>query len=93
MHASLYACVCVRAVLGVYQPGRRRLLRFTAGIANVGAADLFIGNPDDYAASGFFVYAPCHGHYHFKNYARYELVAVKTGKTWTSSKVRSWPFG
>jgi hypothetical protein len=66
-------------------PGQYRLLRFTVGTPNVGTADLYIGdptvhwdpngdgNPDD--SDGLFEFNRCHGHFHFRNYARYELIA------------------
>jgi hypothetical protein len=50
--------------------GQRRVLRFDASMMNKGAEDLVLGNPD---AGGPFIYAPCHKHYHFENFARYEL--------------------
>jgi hypothetical protein len=53
------------------QAGTRKLLRFTSETRNQGAADLYLGNP---ATNPQFVWAPCHGHYHFGNYATYRLV-------------------
>ena len=54
--------------------GRRRLLRFTTYVTNVGTADLFSGDPRSNMTA--FVYASCHGHYHFKDYADYALKKV-----------------
>lgn len=51
--------------------GERRLLRFSTTTPNVGELDLVLGDP---ALADGFEYAPCHGHYHFEGYARYELV-------------------
>jgi len=51
---------------------RRRLLRFTTSVTNIGTGSLFLGDP----AKGdikFFELSPCHGHFHFKGYAAYEL--------------------
>jgi len=50
--------------------GTRNLLRFRFTTPNSGVADLLVG-----AAEGNpnFEYAPCHGHYHFKEYADYRL--------------------
>jgi len=58
-------------VEGMAQAGTRRLLRFSTETRNQGTADLYLGNP---ATNPQFVYAPCHGHYHFNNYANYRLL-------------------
>lgn len=55
-------------------PGWRRLLRFPTWTPNTGTADLYLGPPDDLAAS-YFVYSECHDHHHFLGYADYELRA------------------
>jgi Lysyl oxidase len=55
----------------VAQPGLRRLLRFSTTSSNIGDMDLVLGDPK--SAEGF-QFAPCHGHYHFEHFARYELV-------------------
>ena len=51
-------------------PGLRKVLRFGTMVGNQGNADLAIGYPggDDW------VYASCHDHYHFEDYAFYELI-------------------
>lgn len=79
-------------------PGQYRLLRFTVGSPNVGTADLYIGdpnvhfdpngdgNPDD--SDGLFELSTCHGHFHYRNYARYELIA----KDGTVTKARKTGF-
>jgi len=51
--------------------GERRLLSFTTTTPNFGTADLALGDP---ATSPLFEWSPCHGHYHFKGYARYRLL-------------------
>jgi hypothetical protein len=51
--------------------GARRVLRFDVWIANEGTADLVLGAP---AVSDGFIYASCHGHYHFSDFANYALV-------------------
>src|ERR1043165_5747163 len=58
-------------VEGMVQAGTRKLLRFTTETRNQGTADIYLGNP---ATNPQFVYAPCHGHYHFNNYAHYGLL-------------------
>ena len=73
---------------GGITPGLRRLVRFTVGIANVGDADLYVGNPQDHvdAGDGLFEFAQCHRHYHFRNYAKYELIDAATGRVWRAAK-------
>lgn len=73
---------------GNVTPGLRRLVRFTVGIANVGDADIYVGNPQDHidAGDGLFEFAQCHRHYHFRNYAKYELIDPATGKVWRAAK-------
>jgi hypothetical protein len=76
---------------GDVPPGTRRLLRFTVTTPNVGDADVFIGDPrnhidpngdGDYADSnGLFEFASCHHHFHFRNYASYELFPVNANGT------------
>lgn len=58
-------------VEGMVQEGTRKLLRFSSEMRNQGAADLYLGNP---ATNPQFQWAPCHGHYHFGNYANYRLL-------------------
>jgi hypothetical protein len=73
---------------GGVQPGERKLVRFTVGTANVGDADIFVGNPQDHvdANDGLFEFASCHAHYHFRNYAKYELIEPSTGRVWRAAK-------
>ena len=60
-----------QVVEGSTQPGTRRLLRFTFTTPNVGNGDLIVGRPEDHPE--WFEYSPCHGHYHFREYADYRL--------------------
>ena len=75
-------------VEGNVTPGLRRLVRFTVGTANVGDADIFIGDPQAHidANDGLFEFAECHQHYHFRNYAKYELIDPASGKVWRAAK-------
>jgi hypothetical protein len=63
-------------------PGTRTLLRFDTVTNNAGDADLHIGVPA--ADNPLFEYSSCHGHYHFLDYASYELLGpdglVATGR-------------
>jgi hypothetical protein len=53
--------------------GARKIVRFETGIANIGKADLVVGNPNDHPE--LFMHSDCHGHFHFRGVALYELVA------------------
>jgi hypothetical protein len=67
-------------------PGRYRFLRFTVNTPNIGDADIFIGDPnrhwdpngdgDGGDSDGLFENNACHRHYHFRNYALYQLIDV-----------------
>lgn len=77
-----------QVVEGDITPGDRRVLRFTVMIANVGDADVYVGDPNEHITeeSNLFDYAECHGHYHFRNYALYELIDPDTGTVWRAAK-------
>lgn len=55
--------------------GTRYIIRFSTEIRNVGDADYYIGKrPDDITQSTpYFVFDPCHGHWHYLGYAEYLL--------------------
>ena len=67
-------CAIAEGVVG--GPGIRRLLRFDTVLMNRGDGDLVVGDRSDpnnpYAA--YFVFHPCHGHYHIRNFSVYELL-------------------
>lgn len=57
-------------------PGYRRLLRFDMALINAGDGNLVVGDPTDPAnpyASWFF-FAPCHHHYHIREFSDYRLL-------------------
>ncbi|HLU68971.1 MAG TPA: lysyl oxidase family protein [Kofleriaceae bacterium] len=56
------------------QPGLRKLLRFATGAANLGTADLLLGDPDPDLPE--WEYDSCHMHYHYLNFADYALVSA-----------------
>jgi hypothetical protein len=58
-------------VEGCATVGTHRLLSFTTETRNIGAGDLYIGNP---ATNSLFEWASCHGHYHFEEFADYTLL-------------------
>jgi hypothetical protein len=62
-------------------PGYRRILRFDTVVMNAGDGDLVVGDRSDpnnpYAT--WFVFAPCHGHYHIRDFSIYELLDQSGG--------------
>jgi hypothetical protein len=56
----------------ILTPGTRRLLRFDTAAANIGTADLTIGDP---TMNACFQYSDCHMHYHFRGVGQYTLYA------------------
>jgi hypothetical protein len=56
--------------------GYRRILRFDTVVINAGDGDLVVGDRSDpnnpYA--DWFVFAPCHGHYHIRDFSTYALL-------------------
>lgn len=67
-------------VEGMVQPGTRNLVRFTFTTPNEGPGDLIVGPP--WLRPDVFVWHPCHGHYHFRQYADYRL--------WTPAQFAVW---
>ncbi|HEY3497567.1 MAG TPA: lysyl oxidase family protein [Polyangiaceae bacterium] len=59
--------------------GMRRVVRFGTRIANVGNSDLALGTPD--SSNPIWTWDPCHGHYHFQDYADYDLIPVSSSMT------------
>jgi len=61
---------------GEVTPGLHRLIRFTVMTPNVGDTDIALGDPNAHVAAndGLYEFATCHQHYHFKHYAKYELI-------------------
>src|SRR5882672_1993102 len=58
--------------------GYRRLLRFDTVLINSGDGDLKIGSPTDPNSpyANWFVYSPCHKHYHIRDFSNYQLLAL-----------------
>jgi lysyl oxidase len=65
---------------GTTQPGARNLMRFYQSTPNIGLGDLKVGVPSQHPE--WFYYAPCHRHYHFREYSDYRL--------WTPEQYGSW---
>jgi hypothetical protein len=64
------ACELTPADHCVDAPGARKVLRFGVLAVNQGG-DLVLGVPR--SGDPRWVYSECHGHFHFENFARYEL--------------------
>ena len=58
-------------VEGCETVGRHTLLSFTTETRNIGEGDLVMGDP---STNSLFHYATCHGHYHFEEFAQYDLL-------------------
>ena len=58
-------------VEGCETPGTHQLLSFTTETRNIGAGDLVLGDP---STNSLFHWAACHGHYHFEEFANYDLL-------------------
>ena len=71
-HRTFSADECAVIERCVPRAGTRRILRFDASIANVGAGDLRIGDPS--SRPGLFHFSPCHGHYHMNGFSTYQLL-------------------
>lgn len=56
---------------GCALPGVRRYMIFNTETRNIGDADLVLGNP---ANNPNFIWATCHRHYHFMDFADYQLI-------------------
>lgn len=56
--------------------GVRRILRFDTVVMNSGDGDLVVGDRSDPANpfAEFFEFAPCHGHFHIRDFSVYELL-------------------
>lgn len=67
-------CALEEGVVG--GAGYRRLLRFDTVVMNSGDGDLVVGNRNDpnNPFAEWFEFAPCHGHFHIRDFSVYELV-------------------
>jgi hypothetical protein len=76
------------AIEGGFKGGTYLTMRFSVSTPNIGDADIAIGDPNrhidpngdgDFSDSdGLYEFAPCHNHYHFRNYARYEIFPMQS---------------
>lgn len=63
-------------------PGERALLRFATGALNVGAGALAIGDPR--ARPDWYAWSPCHGHWHFNDFAHYRVWDAAGYSAWSA---------
>ena len=82
-----FSATACSVIEGGVQPGAHRVLRFTVSTPNVGTADIFIGDPNEHFRNndGLYEFATCHNHFHFRHYARYELIGAD-GHVWRAAK-------
>jgi len=69
---------------GMTTPGAHTLLRFNTETRNIGNSDLVMPSPIN---NPNFEFAECHGHYHFKGFARYRLLDVSGVEVASGRKV------
>jgi lysyl oxidase len=74
---------------GLTVAGTRRLLLFIYTTPNQGLGDLIIGNPSDHPE--LFEFAPCHNHFHFKEYADYRLWTPEGYDMWAKLRSKADP--
>ena len=65
---------CAYAEGCVAGTGKRKLLKFDTAIANIGTADVVLGNPASHPE--LYEWSACHGHYHLKAATIYELLSL-----------------
>jgi hypothetical protein len=70
---------------GHVTPGTHRLLRWTYNTPNIGTSDLVVGAPG--AHPEWFEWAPCHRHYHFREYADYRLWTVAGFESYAATRL------
>jgi hypothetical protein len=82
--ATNFSSTSCEVIEGCAVAGARRLMIFETETRNIGNADLFLGNP---ANNPLFEYQSCHGHYHFRDFANYQLVDASGGQAALGLKV------
>ena len=70
----------------VAAPGTRNTLHFEVLTPNMGTADLILGTPQGKPG---FEFAACHEHYHFNNYALYQLLDAEGNEVLRASSAPS----
>lgn len=67
--------------------GERRVLRFSTLIANIGCADYIVGAP---ALSAGWSWHECHAHWHYINYANYQLQDICLANATIAGHKNGW---
>lgn len=78
------SCALVEGCINA--PGRRRLLRFSTRITNQGRQNFVFGSPTSPSNADNVHYDTCHGHYHVKDWASYELLTPSGSTVLTGRK-------
>jgi hypothetical protein len=86
VYEETFAANGCTAIEGGFPGGTYRTLRFSVSTPNIGDADVVIGDPnvhidpngdgDASDSDGLYEFAECHAHYHFRNYATYEILPL-----------------
>ena len=79
-----FASNSCEVIEGCMSADTHRLLRFNIETRNQGSADLILGPPEN---NPLFEYAPCHGHYHFRNFVIARLFDSNDVSVATGSKI------
>jgi Lysyl oxidase len=79
-----FAATDCEVVEGCEPVGTRTLLSFTTETRNIGGGDLVMGNP---ATNSLFIWATCHQHYHFEQFASYSLLDANSNVVASGHKV------
>ncbi|MBK7862452.1 MAG: hypothetical protein IPJ65_28350 [Archangiaceae bacterium] len=74
LNLNMWNCAVQEHCVG--GPGNRFVLRFSVSTPNVGDGDFYIGDP---AQNPRASWSPCHMHYHYNDYATYQLVDLDGG--------------
>ena len=99
IYEETFASTGCTAIEGGFPGGTYRTLRFTVSTPNIGNADVFIGSPLDHIdpngdgnfadSDGLFEFATCHQHFHFRNYATYEIFPTDGSGNITGSAIQA----
>jgi Lysyl oxidase len=79
-----FAATDCEVVEGCEPVGTRTLLSFTTETRNIGAGDLNMGDP---ATNSLFIWAMCHQHWHFEQFASYSLLDANSNVVASGHKV------
>jgi hypothetical protein len=69
----------------VSKPGKHVLLRFNSSTPNIGATDMYIGDPNQCVGT-LFHFSECHQHLHFEDYTAYRLWTQGGYANWVASR-------